>query len=119
MVKTTVIAAFLIFFALPAFAAAIPFHTVREGPCKAEVERFCEHEKPGGGRIQACLREHVNELSKLCVKGLRAYRNSVNLHLKSRRHARRDPLFSPAARHPAPAAIGPATAPPATTTPAN
>jgi hypothetical protein len=108
MVKTTVIAAFLILSALPASAAAIAFHTVREGPCKAEVERFCEHEKPGGGRIQACLREHVNDLSKLCVKGLRAYRNSANLHLKSRRHARRDPLFSPAARHPAPAATPPA-----------
>ncbi len=108
MVKTTVICAFLMLSVLPASAAAIAFHTVREGPCKVEVERFCEHEKPGGGRIQACLREHVSELSKLCVKGLRAYRNSANLHLKSRRHARRDPLFSPAARHPAPVAAPPA-----------
>ncbi len=107
MVKTTVICAFLMLSVLPASAAAIAFHTVREGPCKVEVERFCEHEKPGGGRIQACLREHVSELSKLCVKGLRAYRNSANLHLKSRRHARRDPLFSPAARHPAPVAAPP------------
>ncbi|MBV8447621.1 MAG: cysteine rich repeat-containing protein [Hyphomicrobiales bacterium] len=118
MVKTTVIAALFSLSALPAAAATIPFHSVREGPCKVEVERFCEHEKPGGGRIQACLREHVSDLSKLCVKGLRAYRNSLNLHLKSRRHARRDPLFSNAARHPAPAA--PAAGPtPASTAPAN
>jgi hypothetical protein len=112
MVKTTVIATtFLIHSALPVSAATIAFHTVREGPCKAEVDRFCEHEKPGGGRIQACLREHVNDLSKLCVKGLREYRNSLNLHLKSRRHARRDPLFSNAARHPAPVATPPVSAP--------
>jgi hypothetical protein len=103
MVKTTVIAALLICAALPAMAATITFTSVREGPCKLEVTRYCEHVKPGGGRIQACLREHSGELSRLCVKGLRAYRNSVNLHLKMRRHARRDPLFSPASRHPLPA----------------
>ncbi|MBV9567406.1 MAG: cysteine rich repeat-containing protein [Hyphomicrobiales bacterium] len=117
MVKTTMIATIVILLALPAWAATIPFHSVREGPCKAEVERYCEHEKPGGGRIQACLREHVNDLSKLCVKGLRAYRNSLNLHLKSRRHARRDPLFSNAARHPAPVTTPPVSAP--ATAPAN
>ncbi|MBV8963228.1 MAG: cysteine rich repeat-containing protein [Hyphomicrobiales bacterium] len=111
MVKKAAIATLFTLVALTASAATIPFHSVREGPCKAEVERFCEHEKPGGGRIQACLREHVNDLSKLCVKGLRAYRNSLNLHLKSRRHARRDPLFSNAARHPTPAATSPISAP--------
>src|ERR1700676_2261137 len=100
MVKTTVIAAVLICASLPAWAATITFVSVREGPCKVEVDRYCEHVKPGGGRIQACLRDHVGELSRLCVKGLRAYRNSVNMHLKMRRHARRDPLFSPAARPP-------------------
>jgi Cysteine rich repeat len=102
MVKPTVIAIILVCASLPASAATITFASVREGPCKIEVERFCEHVKPGGGRIQACLKEHVGELSKLCIKGLRAYRNSSNMHLKMRRHARRDPLFSPAARHPAP-----------------
>jgi hypothetical protein len=102
MVKKTAITAFLICAALPAAAATITFTSVRDGPCKVEVNRFCEHVKPGGGRIQACLREHQNELSRLCVKGLRAYRNSLNMHLKARRHARRDPLFSPASRHPAP-----------------
>ncbi len=103
MVKTTVIAAILICAPLPALAATITFTSVRDGPCKVEVNRYCEHVKPGGGRIQACLREHVGELSRLCVRGLRAYRNSLNMHLKMRRHARRDPLFSPAARHPLPA----------------
>jgi hypothetical protein len=102
MLKTTVIAAVLTCASLPATAATITFISVRDGPCKIEVDRYCAHVKPGGGRIQACLREHVGELSRLCVKGLRAYRNSMNMHLKMRRHARRDPLFSPAARHPLP-----------------
>jgi Cysteine rich repeat len=83
---------------LPAAAATITFRSVREGPCKIEVDRYCEHVKAGAGRIEACLKEHVSDLSRLCVKGLRARRNSMNMHLKSRRHARRDPLFSPAAR---------------------
>ena len=102
MLKSAAIAIALICTSLPATAASITFASVREGPCKAEVDRFCERVKPGGGRVQACLKEHVGELSKLCIKGLRAYRNSMNMHLKMRRHARRDPLFSPAARHPAP-----------------
>ena len=103
MVKTTLIAAVLSCIALPAFAANITFTTIREGPCKIEVNRYCAHVKPGGGRIQACLRDHRTDLSRLCVKGLRAYRNLLNMHLKARRHARRDPLFSGAARHPLPA----------------
>ena len=103
MVRTTVIAALLVCAAVPAMAATITFISVREGPCKVEVNRYCERVKPGGGRIQACLLEHRSDLSRLCVKGLRAYRNSLNMHLKARRHARRDPLFSSAARHPLPA----------------
>ena len=103
MGKTTAIAAaFLVCAAWPAMAATITFTSVREGPCKVEVTRYCEKVKPGGGRIQGCLREHQSELSRICVKGLRAYRNSLNLHLKMRRHARRDPLFTPASRHPLP-----------------
>ena len=102
MVKTILIAAVLVPFSWPAMAANITFASVRDGPCKVEVNRYCVHVKPGGGRIQACLREHQAELSRLCVKGLSAYRNSLNMHLKMRRHARRDPLFSPAARHPLP-----------------
>jgi hypothetical protein len=102
MGKSTAIAIILICASLPASAATMSFASVREGPCKIEVNRFCEHVKPGGGRIQACLKDHVNELSKTCLKGLHSYRNSLNMHLKMRRHARRDPLFSPAARHPAP-----------------
>ena len=68
MLKTTVIAAVLICASLPATAATITFISVRDGPCKIEVDRYCAHVKPGGGRIQACLREHVGELSRLCVK---------------------------------------------------
>lgn len=102
MVKTLMMAAVLVSFSLPAMAANITFASVRDGPCKIEVNRYCMHVKPGGGRIQACLREHTSDLSRLCVKGLHAYRNSLNMHLKARRHARRDPLFSGAARHPLP-----------------
>jgi len=101
MTKTTMIAAIMICASLPAYAATVTMRSVIEGPCKPEVERFCKSVKPGGGRVQGCLKEHVAELSRLCVKGLRAHRNSVNLHLKSRRHARRDPLFSTPAPAPA------------------
>jgi hypothetical protein len=36
-------------------------------PCAADVEKFCANVPIGGGRIQACLREHEKELSPECA----------------------------------------------------
>lgn len=35
-------------------------------PCKADVEKFCKDVPSGGGKINACMNEHENELSQSC-----------------------------------------------------
>jgi hypothetical protein len=111
MWKQTVVATLLIGAPLAANAATMSFTSVRDGPCKSEVHRYCEHAKPGGKRIQNCLREHRTELSKLCARALHRYRNSRNFHLKMRRHTRRDPLLTPKPTHPPKPATPRATKP--------
>ena len=38
----------------------------REGPCRNDVEKFCQGIQPGGGRYRDCLRQHAAELSPAC-----------------------------------------------------
>ena len=37
-----------------------------DGPCKADMEKFCKDVKPGEGRIVKCMKEHEAELSEAC-----------------------------------------------------
>ena len=39
----------------------------RAFPCEADIKKFCPDVRPGGGRIQACLKEHAKELSPECA----------------------------------------------------
>ncbi len=48
-----------------ALAAAAPAAR-SEDACLADVRRLCPDVKPGGGRVDACLREHEEELSAPC-----------------------------------------------------
>lgn len=35
-------------------------------PCAGDIATFCKGVKPGEGRIEACLKEHQNDLSGAC-----------------------------------------------------
>lgn len=37
-----------------------------EGPCKADLEKFCSQVEPGHGARMKCLKEHESELSPEC-----------------------------------------------------
>lgn len=49
-------------FTLPLFAKE------HNGPCKADVEKFCAEVEPGEGRIVKCLKENEAKLSEECKK---------------------------------------------------
>lgn len=34
--------------------------------CRADYERLCHDVQPGGGRIKACMKEHLSQLSEDC-----------------------------------------------------
>jgi imidazoleglycerol phosphate synthase glutamine amidotransferase subunit HisH len=38
--------------------------------CKPDIARFCSQVMPGQGRIKACMKEHIQELSDPCKEGL-------------------------------------------------
>ena len=43
-----------------------------EGPCAADVKKFCGDVKPGQGAIARCMRAHEAELSPACRDGAKA-----------------------------------------------
>jgi hypothetical protein len=38
--------------------------------CKPDIAHFCSQVQPGQGRIKACMKEHVHELSDPCKEAL-------------------------------------------------
>ena len=40
------------------------------GACKPDIAQFCSQVPPGQGRIKACMKEHIRELSEPCKEAL-------------------------------------------------
>ena len=40
------------------------------GACKPDIARFCSQVPPGEGRIKACMKQHLPELSEPCKEAL-------------------------------------------------
>jgi hypothetical protein len=40
------------------------------GACKPDIARFCSQVPPGQGRIKACMKEHLPELSEPCKEAM-------------------------------------------------
>jgi Cysteine rich repeat len=38
--------------------------------CRADYDRLCSGVQPGGGRILACLQNHLNQLSTACAQSM-------------------------------------------------
>jgi len=47
--------------------AVLPAVARSATPCASDIEKFCSDVPMGGGRIQACLKEHEKELSSECT----------------------------------------------------
>lgn len=35
-------------------------------PCSADIKAYCTDIEPGGGRIAACIKEHIGDFSRAC-----------------------------------------------------
>jgi len=65
-------------FALFSLAASAPPASAQAlAYCKADAERLCAGEKPGGGRLVKCLKAHENEVSIGCAKELKKIKSEM------------------------------------------
>jgi hypothetical protein len=40
------------------------------GACKQDIKQFCSQVPPGEGRVKACMKQHLHELSEPCKEAL-------------------------------------------------
>ena len=38
--------------------------------CKPDIAQFCSQVPPGQGRVKACMKEHIHQLSEPCKEAL-------------------------------------------------
>jgi Cysteine rich repeat len=48
-----------------------------EVPCVADVQKYCANVPTGGGRVQACLKDHTADLSANCKKHLDGLKKTI------------------------------------------
>ena len=68
--KLVIIGAILLLSAPGAMAQMRPGAQAVLRACKPDIARFCSQVPPGQGRIKACMKEHIQELSEPCKEGL-------------------------------------------------
>ena len=64
--KVLVTAVILLLFTSGAMAQMRPGARAVLQACKPDIARFCSQVPPGQGRIKACMKEHLPELSEPC-----------------------------------------------------
>lgn len=58
-------------FALIMIAFLVPTVAMaKNSACKEDKTKFCKEVKAAGGKVKACLREHMEELSPACKESL-------------------------------------------------
>ena len=68
--KTMMIGAILLLFTSGAMAQMRPGARAVLQACKPDIARFCSQVPPGQGRVKACMKEHIHELSEPCKEAL-------------------------------------------------
>ena len=56
--------------ALVMMAFLVPAAAYAKNPCKDDKVKFCKDVKASGGKVNDCLREHVNEVAPACKEQL-------------------------------------------------
>ncbi len=56
--------------AAPAVRAQAPRQSPVLKACKPDIARFCSNVPPGEGRVKACMKAHLPELSAPCKEAL-------------------------------------------------
>jgi hypothetical protein len=65
-----IIGAILLFSTSAAPAQMRPGAMAAARACKPDIRQFCSDVAPGQGRIKACMKAHIRELSEPCKEAL-------------------------------------------------
>lgn len=68
--KALIVATIFLLSASGAMAQMKPSARAVLGACKPDIARFCSYVTPGGGRIKACMKENLRDLSEPCKEAL-------------------------------------------------
>jgi hypothetical protein len=68
--KVLTIAAILLLSASAAMAQMRPGAMAAARACRPDIRQLCGNVPPGQGRIKACMKEHIAELSEPCKEAL-------------------------------------------------
>ena len=68
--RVLTICAILLFSASGAVAQMRPGAMAAARACKPDIRQFCGDVAPGQGRIKACMKAHIRELSEPCKEAL-------------------------------------------------
>ncbi len=71
-------ATLLLMAGLLAGSATTAFAGLGKGACAGDVATLCKDEKPGGGRIVACLKAHEASVSAACKEHLAEVKGAMN-----------------------------------------
>ncbi len=70
MKKIVIISAALLLSTPGAMAQKMQAARAVLGACKPDIAHFCSQVPPGQGRVKACMKEHIHELSEPCKEAL-------------------------------------------------
>jgi hypothetical protein len=73
-------------------SAAQPRQRIREGPCKADIERLCAGVPHGGGAVLDCLKQKESQLSKECRDDMAAHRQRAQQRIDALKASCKDDL---------------------------
>jgi hypothetical protein len=68
--RVLIICAILLLPASGAMAQMRPGAKAAARACKPDIRQFCGEVAPGQGRIKACMKAHIRELSEPCKEAL-------------------------------------------------
>jgi len=70
MTKTLMFVALMLIGSIVRAQAPRPGARMALNACKPDIQRFCSKVAPGEGRVKACMKEHLHELSEPCKEAL-------------------------------------------------
>lgn len=78
--KIMLIAVVILCFAAPfSFAEDL----AKDGPCQADIQKFCKNVRPGNGKVLLCMRQYSRHLSAACVDHIGVVREKTKPFAKA------------------------------------